>query len=57
MKRSDFFALENDRIVEPHNRKLNKCDFFLKFHDFCWTPLQLLAPGTKQSSYATASGL
>jgi hypothetical protein len=23
-----FFAFENDRIVEPHNRKLNRCDFF-----------------------------
>lgn len=31
---------------------------FLKFHKFCcWTPLQLLAPRTKKTSFATTGGL
>ena len=32
--------------------------FFKSFINFCcWMPLQLLAPGTKKPSYATAGGL
>jgi len=52
-----FFCIQKDQIVEPNNKKLNKC-YFLKFRNFCcWTPLQLLAPGTKKPSFATAGGL